>query len=149
MIAAARYDSVLVPKHLPMRIRVHMARASVVRNDKSGQEISGEETTKRRGTVHNTRRKDDLVIAAPEQEAPGQAVTVQEAPAQGGVAPPAANLPKWQDFRDDILTQGEKKYLQHLLALSGDNLKKSCEISGMSRSRLYELLKKYQMTISA
>lgn len=139
MIAAARYDSVLVPKHLPMHIRVHMARASVAGHGKSTQEISGEETAKHDGPVQKRRRKEDQVKAAPEQEAPAQVYA----------APPVVNLPKWQDFRDDILTQGEKNYLQHLQSLSGDNLKKACEISGMSRSRLYELLKKCGMTISA
>jgi two-component system, NtrC family, response regulator len=124
MIAAARYDSVLVPKHLPMHIRVHMARASVTKDDPSGRK-------------------------APEPAALEQEIPVQNTAGQDTSAPPGGvNLPKWQEYRDDILTQGEKMYLQHLQSISGDNLKKACEISGMSRSRLYELLKKYQMTIS-
>ncbi|MCX5828968.1 MAG: sigma-54 dependent transcriptional regulator [Deltaproteobacteria bacterium] len=130
MIAAARYDSVLVPKHLPTHIRIHIARASVTRDENSEQETPES--------------------AAPAQKTADPDTSAPEAPGQGDSASSAeVNLPKWQDFRDDILTQGEKKYLQHLLALSGDSLKKACEISGMSRSRLYELLKKYQLTISA
>jgi two-component system NtrC family response regulator len=38
----------------------------------------------------------------------------------------------------------EKQYLQNLLSLAGDDLKKACEISGLSRSRFYEILKKHQ-----
>lgn len=53
-------------------------------------------------------------------------------------------LPKLQELRDEAIAQVEKKYLRNLMAASGGNIKKACEISGLSRSRLYELMKKYE-----
>jgi two-component system NtrC family response regulator len=49
----------------------------------------------------------------------------------------------WQEFRESAVRKMEKQYLQELMALSGDSIQRACEISQLSRSRLYELLKKY------
>jgi two-component system NtrC family response regulator len=53
-------------------------------------------------------------------------------------------LPKLQDLRDDAIARVEQQYLRDLMAVSEDNIKKACIISGLSRSRLYELMKKHQ-----
>jgi two-component system, NtrC family, response regulator len=77
------------------------------------------------------------------------AVSAKSAAVQ--VNPPPSGgrgLPKLQDLRDEAITQVEKKYLRDLMAVSGQNIKKACEISGLSRSRLYELIKKYESTPS-
>ena len=68
--------------------------------------------------------------------------------------PPATNdntlsritkdLPKLQILRDEAIARVEKQYLTELMAVTGENIKKACDISGLSRSRLYELIKKYQ-----
>jgi two-component system, NtrC family, response regulator len=55
-----------------------------------------------------------------------------------------ANLPKLQILRDDAIARVEKQYLRDLMAVAGDNIKKACAVSGLSRSRLYELIKKHQ-----
>ena len=39
----------------------------------------------------------------------------------------------------------ERQYLINLLSFSGNSIKKACEISGMSRPRLYELMKKHRI----
>ncbi len=54
-------------------------------------------------------------------------------------------LPTWQDFREEALPPLERQYLQNLLAISGNNIKKACSVAGLSRSRLYELLKKHNL----
>jgi len=51
-----------------------------------------------------------------------------------------------KDARDRAIEVEEKKYLERLLAVTGGNIKKCCEIAGLSRSRLYDLLKKYQIS---
>jgi len=48
--------------------------------------------------------------------------------------------------RDRAIADQEKKYLKQLLVLSEGNIRKCCETSGLSRSRLYDLLKKYQLS---
>ncbi|GAB4347000.1 MAG: sigma-54 dependent transcriptional regulator [Desulfobulbaceae bacterium] len=53
-------------------------------------------------------------------------------------------LAPWKEFRDGV----EKKYIQDLLILSGGSMKKACEISELSRSRLYQLLEKHGLRSS-
>ncbi len=98
-LAVAKLEPVLIPKHLPVTMRVKIARASVGR---SYPQEATDSTT--------------------------------EHPMIG-----------WQEFHESTVNKMEKQYLQDLLTVSGDNIKKACEISRLSRSRLYELLKKYQI----
>ena len=56
------------------------------------------------------------------------------------------SLPKLRDLREDVCFRAEYLYLQNLINLTGHNIRKACELSGLSRSRLYTLLKKYQIT---
>ena len=68
-------------------------------------------------------------------------------PAVREVIPPPVgvkDLPKLQVLRDEAIARVEKQYLVDLMAVTGENIKKACDISGLSRSRLYELIKKYQ-----
>jgi two-component system NtrC family response regulator len=51
-------------------------------------------------------------------------------------------LPSFKVFRE----KAEINYLRDLMDLSGANISKACEISGISRSRLYEMLAKYGLT---
>jgi two-component system NtrC family response regulator len=59
-------------------------------------------------------------------------------------SPDSVVLPKLQELRDDAIARVEQQYLRDLMAVAGDNIKQACAISGLSRSRLYELIKKYQ-----
>ena len=54
-------------------------------------------------------------------------------------------LPKLKVFRQSL----EKKYLEDLITRSQSDVKKACQTSGISRSRLYELLTKYDLSISS
>ncbi len=51
-------------------------------------------------------------------------------------------LPKLQEYRDTIYAQAEKEYLQELMEVTGKDIPQACQISGLSQSRLYALLKK-------
>jgi transcriptional regulator of acetoin/glycerol metabolism len=55
-------------------------------------------------------------------------------------------LPKLRDLREDVFFRAEYLYLRNLINLTGHNIRRACELSGLSRSRLYTLLKKYQLT---
>lgn len=52
-------------------------------------------------------------------------------------------LPKLREFRE----AAEKKYLLDLIAIAGGDIKKACRVSGISRSRLYSLLKKFSLSM--
>jgi two-component system NtrC family response regulator len=56
------------------------------------------------------------------------------------------SFPRHRDFRANLLASAEKQYLQELYQLAGDNILKACEISGLSRPRLYALMSKYQIS---
>ena len=57
-------------------------------------------------------------------------------------------LPTLHDFREQIVSEAEKNYLKDLMSLAGGNVKEACTISGLSRPRLYALLKKYHISRS-
>jgi two-component system NtrC family response regulator len=51
-----------------------------------------------------------------------------------------------QDFRDEAYAKLERQYVQDLLALSKGNIKQACEVSQIGRARLYQLMKKYNLS---
>lgn len=60
-----------------------------------------------------------------------------------GAASLAAVYPKLKEHREKAVSKSEKEYLAELLQTTGGNIKKACEISGLSRSRLFYLRKKH------
>ena len=48
--------------------------------------------------------------------------------------------------RESAVAREEQHYLQELMAVTGGSISKACKISGLSRVRLYVLLKKYNIT---
>jgi len=56
------------------------------------------------------------------------------------------SLASLKEARDRAIEAEEKKYLESLLAFTDGNIKKCCEISELSRSRFYDLLKKYKIS---
>jgi DNA-binding NtrC family response regulator len=53
------------------------------------------------------------------------------------------HFPTIQDFREQALADLERMYFNDLMSLCSRNIAKACEVSGLSRARLYALLKKY------
>jgi two-component system NtrC family response regulator len=104
VLTVARFKPTLFPRHLPKRIRVHEARASV----------------KKKKTMN--RRKTDKDRRS------------------------AEILPKLQDVREFALSNAERQYLHDLILLTKTDIKEACRISGLSQSRLYYLLKKYNIS---
>ncbi len=68
-------------------------------------------------------------------------------PAQCESVRPGA-LPKLRELRDEVFSWAEYNYLRNLASLCGHNIQRACQVSGLSRSRLYTLLKKHQLTTS-
>jgi transcriptional regulator of acetoin/glycerol metabolism len=60
--------------------------------------------------------------------------------------PETAGLGTYRDFRESALAAMEKEYLQKLMHLAQGKVHEACRISGLSRSRLYGLMKKYQVS---
>jgi two-component system, NtrC family, response regulator len=56
-----------------------------------------------------------------------------------------ASLPTLKDFRDTSIARVERGYLEDLMQVSGGQIKEACRISGLSRPRLYALLKQHNI----
>ncbi len=54
-------------------------------------------------------------------------------------------LPPMHEYRESIFSQAEKQYLNELMELAENKLDSASSISGLSQSRLYALLKKYNI----
>ena len=55
-------------------------------------------------------------------------------------------FPKLRDYREKALTQIETQYLKDLMSHTKGNTKEACKLSGLGKSRFYELLKKHSLT---
>ncbi|MGK2944142.1 MAG: sigma 54-interacting transcriptional regulator [Desulfuromonadales bacterium] len=62
-------------------------------------------------------------------------------------APAERGLPCLQDFRSGVFCLAEKQYLASLVHHTGQNVNQACQLSGLSRSRLYSLLKKHRISL--
>ncbi len=58
------------------------------------------------------------------------------------------SLASIQNVRDEAISIAEQKYLRELMAQTGGNISEACRVSGLSRSRLYTLLKKYRHPVA-
>jgi two-component system NtrC family response regulator len=108
-VSAAGHEPVIFPKHLPIYIRVQLARASVAQGQEPEQ--------------------------APRERAAHDGDMDHES---------SRPLPKLVEMRDIAIAEVEQRYLRELMTLTKD-MHEACRISGMSRSRLYALLKKYDL----
>ncbi|MGW8194953.1 MAG: sigma-54-dependent transcriptional regulator [Desulforhopalus sp.] len=64
-------------------------------------------------------------------------------PAQGD---DLTTMPTIKEDRERAVEDQEKQYLETLLRATGGDIKLCCETAGLSRSRLYDLLKKYGLS---
>jgi two-component system NtrC family response regulator len=101
-LAVAGNDPTLFSRHLPMNIRIQMARASVEKKT----------------------WLDQVGIQRPTNS--------------------ARHFPKLKEFRHTL----ERQYLNDLMSLTNCNIQRACQISGLSRSRFYELLAERDISIS-
>ncbi len=65
------------------------------------------------------------------------------------IAEASGHLVSLKDVREAGLARLEKEYLEALIRKTAGDIPEACRISGLSRSRLYTLLKKYQVSPSA
>ncbi len=58
----------------------------------------------------------------------------------------AKEPPKLKEIRKAAVSRAEQQYLKDLMSFVDGDINKACRISGLSRSRLYTLLRKYRST---
>lgn len=74
----------------------------------------------------------------------GQLVSGKDSPKES--AKSSSSLPKLQDFRQAAIAKAESQYLHNLMSLTRGSIKEACQISGLGRTRLYILMKKYKIS---
>jgi two-component system, NtrC family, response regulator len=58
-------------------------------------------------------------------------------------------FPSLKAFKTRVTENAEVHYVRELITTSGNNVKEACRLSGISRARLYQLLKKYDLSITS
>jgi two-component system NtrC family response regulator len=64
-------------------------------------------------------------------------------PQQQCIAPDATNFPDLKTYRGQQTAEIEERYLINLMEITHGDIEQSCTLSGLSRARLYALIKKY------
>ncbi|MDK2955023.1 MAG: hypothetical protein PWQ57_519 [Desulfovibrionales bacterium] len=136
--ASAADDPLLYPRHLPVDIRARLARNQL------------EETDSGAGQAETPLPPQDAPLAESPDGRP------QDEPSLRRNAPPAAkaassdamrfddgSLPPLKDYRAKILAEVEREYLTRLMAYTQWDVPAACETAGLSRQRLYALLKEH------
>ena len=121
-LATAGREPTLFAMHLPEHIRVTLARSKIQKN---------EEPDRFDPEKGKSRRRPPLRLV-PESE-PGSAF--------GG-----AVLPSWKEYRRKGVNRLEAEYLVKLLSLTGGDMARAGEISGIGRSRLYQLFREHHLS---
>lgn len=58
------------------------------------------------------------------------------------------SIKSYKNFKEELQETGEQLYFSRIGELSNGDVKTACELSGLSRSRLYFFLQKYQISLS-
>ncbi len=77
-----------------------------------------------------------------------RASVFKENPGPGSEVKPVDSRPTLEplrEYRDAAIAKAEKSYLEDLIRLTAGNIKEACHMSGLSRPRLYALLKQYNI----
>lgn len=68
---------------------------------------------------------------------------IKEAQRSGKSSDSIKNFPPLKKYRAQQMEEIEKNYLRDMLEITGGDIKESCKVSGLSRARLYALLKQH------
>ena len=58
-------------------------------------------------------------------------------------------FPSFKEYKNRVNENAEIHYIRELISASGNNVKEACRLAGVSRARLYQLLKKYNLSITS
>ncbi len=58
------------------------------------------------------------------------------------------SINSYKEYKEELQETGDQLYFSKIGELSKGDVKKACKISGLSRSRLYFFLQKYQISLS-
>ncbi|NDV26313.1 sigma-54 dependent transcriptional regulator [Desulfovibrio sp. JC010] len=112
-----------LPIHLPVRLRVSAAQASVLPKQTPRNTL-----TVIKGNLPRRNQSQNEDVSFPEINVPD-----------------SNKLPSFKEYRDEAVNNAEKLYLEQLVLVSKANMAEAARTSGISVSRLYALLKKHNI----
>jgi Response regulator containing CheY-like receiver, AAA-type ATPase, and DNA-binding domains len=95
-------------------------------------------------TILYPRHLPKAILSHLAQRALGE--TPSTVPDQPAVPIDPNDIPDLRTFRTRHLARIEKQYLSELMSATGGCIKQACTVSGLSRARLYTLLKRYNVS---
>lgn len=141
-----RYAAELLPEHLPSSVRVAVARFRIGKG--TGGDVSPPldpalAQAGRRGP--GGRAAGSATPAWFQKDEPEGADSQDAGSAQNDDASASSGsaLPEWKEFRDAALHDAERSYLDRLLRLADGNVTRASELAGISRQRLYAMMRKH------
>ena len=121
-ISMAQNEPILFPKHLPDNIRIQVIRSNVGQKNRTDLQAYTVKKTEEEEVIDSSR----ISLMAHSH----------------------ANVTTTPGSREGALEKADIDYLRMLMRHTRGNIKESCSISGLGRTRLYTLLKKYNISRS-
>jgi two-component system NtrC family response regulator len=136
-VAQAGSELILIPQHLPTRFRVHQIRTSaLVPVEPPAPPAAFAETTPSPSST------------TPTNPGRGEPASSPQAGAGEGIGSAASvdGFPTFYEAREKALVEMERGYLESLMVRTHRDIALALRASGLSRSRLYSLLKKHGLS---
>ncbi len=140
-IATAQESPTLFPHHLPERIRISSARASLEK-DSAKPPLETEPP----GTASALAADSGQDAAAVQPVEPEPETAPEDFRKPEPEWEDLNQLPPWKEYLKAEASEAEKRYLLRLLKECGGDVAEACKIAGLSRSTLYHHLKKYHIS---
>ncbi len=147
MLLSHRDQPVLYPRHLPDEIRIQALKstASLREQERADRPEQGEAFPSDAldgGAPGGGSYLEEPPVQGLPADAPGDARQEAGSPylAERGAPPPP-----WKTYRRRCLEEGEERYLRELMRHCLGNVGRASRVSGLSPSRLYDLLRKYRL----
>jgi two-component system NtrC family response regulator len=143
-LIAAKGEPILYPQHLPVNLRIKAKQASLRQQARP----DSQDQSPPRETFEESLEDDARFDPAqpPRDAAPQAPGSVQAAPGAPADIDDQA-FPTLRVVREKTISAMEEEYLQKLLLRSGSDLAAALRLSGLSRARFYELLKKHSISL--
>ncbi len=144
VLLTTRDEPILYPQHLPVNLRIKAKQASLRQQARP----DSQDQSPPRETFEESLEDDARFDPAqpPRDAAPQAPGSVQAAPGAATDIDDQA-FPTLRDVREKTISAMEEEYLQKLLRRSGSDLAAALRLSGLSRARFYELLKKHSISL--
>ncbi len=124
-LTSAGEQPILFPQHLPVKLRTTLARSTVA-----------------------PFKEDAMNTMTPAASLLVSEQTDMISDLMPGLTPDLISGQTYKSFKENLLHAGEKLYFSKICDLSGGDVKTACDMSGLSKSRLYFFLQKYEITLS-